>query len=579
MTGTAAGTGPAAGPGPDTGTGRETDAGPDTGTGPDTGAGPGGAPGASGRTAAAPRTGGRRHLAGTPALLRFALRRDRVLIPVWVAVNALMVLSMPGTLKSLYGTPAERASLLDQMAANTSLRALVGPVFGDSLGALTAWRVGVYAGALAAVTSLLVVVRHTRDEEESGRQELVSSAAVGRRAPLTAALLAAAVASAALALLVTAGLAGRGAAGAAAFGLGLAGVGLVFATAAAIAAQLTQSARAARGLTAAVLGAAFVLRAAGDAADDRSSVLTWLSPLGWLEYLRPFAAERWWVLLLFAGATAVQAAVAYRLAGRRDLGMGFLPTRPGPAEGRLGTAGALAWRLQRGALYGWSAAFLAAGIVFGRMTEGAAQAVGDNERTREIFQRMGGQSGLTDAFLAAMTGLLGLVAALYVVSSVLRLSGEESSGRAEPVLAGAVGRLRWAAGHLAVAFGGSALIMLLAGVGFAIGYGRQAGPVLGACLVQVTAVWVIGGIAVLLHGLLPRGAVAAWGVAGAALLIGWIGPALNAPRPVLDLSPFGHLPKLPGADVDWTTLGVLLGLAAVLVGAGLAALRRRDMAG
>ncbi|MYS45627.1 ABC transporter permease, partial [Streptomyces sp. SID5998] len=158
-------------------------------------------------------------------MLRFALRRDRVLIPVWVAVNALMVLSMPGTLKSLYGTPAERASLLDQMAANTSLRALVGPVFGDSLGALTAWRVGVYAGALAAVTSLLVVVRHTRDEEESGRQELVSSAAVGRRAPLTAALLAAAVAGAALALLVTAGLAGQGAAGAAAFGLGLAGVG------------------------------------------------------------------------------------------------------------------------------------------------------------------------------------------------------------------------------------------------------------------------------------------------------------------------------------------------------------------
>ena len=41
----------------------------------------------------------------------------------------------------------------------------------DSLGALTAWRVGVYAGVLAAVMSLLVVIRHTRDEEESGRQE------------------------------------------------------------------------------------------------------------------------------------------------------------------------------------------------------------------------------------------------------------------------------------------------------------------------------------------------------------------------------------------------------------------------
>jgi ABC-2 type transport system permease protein len=232
---------------------------------------------------------------------------------------------------------------------------MVGPVFDDSLGALTAWRVGVYAGALAAVMSLLVVLRHTRDEEESGRQELISSGMVGRRAPLTAALLAAAVANTALCVLIVAGLAGQGTAGALALGLGVAGAGMVFATAAAIGAQLTESARLARGLTAAVLGAAFVLRAAGDAASAAgSSALTWLSPLGWLENLRAFAAERWWVLLLFVAATALQALVAYALAGRRDIGMSFLPTRPGPAAGRLGTAGALAWRLQRGSVLGWS---------------------------------------------------------------------------------------------------------------------------------------------------------------------------------------------------------------------------------
>ncbi|MGW3461178.1 ABC transporter permease, partial [Streptomyces olivaceoviridis] len=150
-------------------------------------------------------------LVGTGTLLRFSLRRDRALLPAWIGVIALMVLSMPKSLDSLYGTEAQRASLLRQMSANSSLRALVGPVFGDSLGALTAWRVGVYAGALAAVMSLLVVVRHTRDEEETGRQELVSSGAVGRRAPLAAALLTAASANALLALLITAGLSAQGA--------------------------------------------------------------------------------------------------------------------------------------------------------------------------------------------------------------------------------------------------------------------------------------------------------------------------------------------------------------------------------
>ncbi|MFC8566139.1 ABC transporter permease [Streptomyces sp. NPDC057245] len=529
-------------------------------------------------TALGARSGGSRQLAGTGTLLRFALRRDRVLIPVWVAVNALMVLSMPGTIRGLYGTAAERAELMRQTETNASLRALVGPVFDDGLGALTAWRVGLYAGALAAVMSLLIVVRHTRDEEESGRQEVVASGMVGRRTPLTAALLAAAVANAALALLVAAGLAGQGAAGALALGLGVAGVGMLFATTAAIVAQLTESARLARGLTAAVLGGAFVLRAAGDAGtDDGASVLTWVSPLGWLENVRAFADERWWVLLLLAGAAVAQGALAYALAGRRDLGMSFLPTRPGPAAGRLRTAGALAWRLQRGSVAGWSTGFFLAGVVYGGMTEGAADLVGDNEQAHAVVERMGGQAGLTDAFVSAMVGMLGLVAALYVVASVLRLSGEETSGRAEPVLAGAVGRLRWAAGHLVIAFGGAALIMLLAGLGFAAGYGRDLGPILGACLVQLPAVWVIGGAAVLLHGLLPRAAVAAWAVAGAVLLLGWVGPALDVPQTVLDVSPYGHLPKLPGGEMSWAPVPVLVLIAGALVGAGLAGLRRRDL--
>ncbi|WDF40070.1 ABC transporter permease [Streptomyces sp. T12] len=527
-------------------------------------------------TLAVPRSG--RQLAGTGTLLRFALRRDRVMIPVWVGVNALMVLSMPNTLKNLYGTPAERADLIHQVATNASFRALIGPVFDTSIGALTAWRVGVYAGALAAVTSLLVVVRHTRDEEESGRQELVASGMVGRRASLTAALLAAGVANAVLALLVTAGLAARGAVGALALGLGLAAVGMVFATMAAIVAQLTESARLARGLTAGVLGAAFVLRAAGDSAtDDGSSALTWLSPLGWLENLRPYADERWWVLPLFAAAILLQGAVAYELAGRRDVGMSFLPTRPGPASGRLRTAGSLAWRLQRGSVYGWSIAFFVVGVVYGGLADGVTDLVGDNDNARKIFERMGGQSGLTDAFLASMVGMMGLIAALYVVGSVLRLHGEETSGRAEPVLANAVGRLRWAAGHLVIAFGGAVLIMLLTGLGFIVGYGKEAGPLLGACLVQLPAVWVIGGLAVLLYGVLPRAAMAAWGVAGAVLLIGWVGPALDAPQAVLDLSPFGHLPKLPGGSMEWGPVSVLLGLAVALVAAGLAGVRRRDM--
>ncbi|MFJ3904415.1 ABC transporter permease [Streptomyces sp. NPDC090025] len=502
------------------------------------------------------------------------------MLPVWALVTGGLVASGAGTLQGLYGTAAQRAELAAAMNANSSMRSLYGPVFDDSLGALVAWRFGTFAAVLAAVMSLLIVVRHTREEEETGRQELLSAGAVGRRAPLTAALLTALAANAAVALIVTVGLAGQGPAGALALGLAIGGTGMVFATLAAIVAQLTESARLAKGLTAGLLGVAFTLRAAGDAGTaSGDSVLTWLSPVGWAEHTRAFAGERWWLpLLLIPAAVLAQTAVAYGLTARRDVGMSFLPTRPGPAAGRLGSAGALAWRLQRGTLLGWSLGFLLAGLVFGGMVEGAADIVGDNEQARRIFERMGGQSALTGAFLATMTGLFGMIAALFAVGAVLRLHGEETSQRAEPLLAAPVGRLRWAAGHLAVAFGGPVLILLLGGAGLALAYGKESGPVLGAVLVQLPAVWTLAGLAVLLWGAVPRAAAGAWAVAGLCLAVGWVGPALDLPQAVLDLSPFGHLPKLPGQPMAWGPVLALTALAAVLTAAGLTGLRRRDLA-
>ncbi|MEU2670008.1 ABC transporter permease [Streptomyces sp. NPDC007164] len=520
-------------------------------------------------------------LAGTWRLLRLALRRDRIMMPVWVLVLGGSFASVAGSFTSIYGTAGQRAELAASMNGNSSLRAMYGPVFGDSVGGLVSWRMAAFGAVLAAVMSLIVVVRHTREEEETGRQEMLSSAMVGRRAPLTAALLAAVIANAALALVIAAGLAGSGAggAGAVALALGVAGTGVLFACTAAIAAQFTESARLAKGVTAAVIGAAFVLKAAGDSAsDDGSSVLTWLSPVGWAENVRAYADERWWVLLVFAAAVAVQALLAYGLAGRRDVGMSFLATRPGPAQGRISTAFGLALRLQRGALTGWTLSFVVVGVAFGGLTGGAADLVGDNAKTREIFERMGGQAGLTDAFLAAMVSVLGMVAALYIVASVLRLHGEETAGRAEPVLAGGVGRSGWAAGHLVIAFGGAALLMAVGGLGLAVGYGHELPAVLGASLVQLPAIWLLGGVTVLLYGVFPKAAVASWGVAGICLALGWLGPAVDMPQVVMDVSPFTHLPKLPGGTgMEWGPVLALTAVAVVLVGAGVGALRRRDV--
>ncbi|MCM2577751.1 ABC transporter permease [Streptomyces meridianus] len=529
-------------------------------------------------------------LAGTLPLARLALRRDRLMVPAWVLGLGLMTVGGASSIAALYDTPASRIGLARSMAGNGSLRALYGPVFDASTtGGLTAWRFGVFGAALAGLMGILLVVRHTRDEEEAGRLELVGAAAVGRRAPLTAALLTASGAGIALGLLVAVGLCAQGEGVAGSFALGLAFTlsTVVFASLAGVTAQLAETGRAARSLAGTVLGLAFLLRAAGDSAQDGGpSWLVWASPLGWTEQLRPFADERWWVVPLLLGAASALTAVAHALVARRDLDAGLLASRPGPATAsrRLSGPFGLAWRLQRGSLYGWAAGFAVAGLAFGSLADGVADLIRDNARLADVFRRIGGAQQLTDTYLASMVSLLAMLASVYTVQSVLRLHGEETSGRAEPVLAGAVSRLRWAASHLVPAGLGGLALLLVAGLSLGLGHGAtggdlpgQASRMTGAALVLAPAVWFTGATAFVLHGVVPRAAGAAWGLLGFFLLVGLYGPVLDLPRPVLDLSPFSHLPKVPAEDPTALPLIVLGLLAAALTAVGAAGLRRRDL--
>ncbi len=461
-------------------------------------------------------------------------------------------------------------------------------MFGTSAGSLVAWKVTVFAAAAAGLMGIFTVVRHTRDDEEQGRLELVGAAVVGRQAPLAAALAVAFGAGLVLILLIAAVLAvlGYPLAGSLALGAAVGLSGCVFAAVAAVCAQLTASARTARGMAVAVLGVAFLLRAVGDSASG-ASWLRWASPLGWAEQMQVFAAPRWSVGVLFLVAAAALAGCAALLAAQRDLGAGLLPARPGrpAAPAWLRSPLTLAWRLQRGALLGWAAGFALAGAVFGSAAQGIGPMLNTSAQARQIFIRLGGHSGLVDAYLAAVIGMMGVAAAAYAIAAVLRLHSEESERRAEPVLATPAGRVRWASSHVLVAAAGSAGLLLVGGVAMALGDGLTSGGLgtqvprlAGAGLAQIPAAWAMAGIAVALFGLMPRAAVAgAWTALGVAALITLIGPAIRLAQGVLDVSPFAHIPKLPGAPVTVAPLAWLAGVAVVLAVAGLAGFRRRDL--
>jgi ABC-2 type transport system permease protein len=96
-------------------------------------------------------------------------------------------------------------------------------------------------------------------------------------------------------------------------------------------------------------------------------------------------------------------------------------------------------------------------------------------------------------------------------------------------------------------------------------------------LVQLPAVWVLAGLAMLLIGVLPKAAAAAWAGIAVVLLLMLAGPLLEFDQWVLDLSPFTHIPRLPAASLTAVPLMNLTLIAAALGGAGLLALRRRDV--
>lgn len=530
-------------------------------------------------------------MAGVPDLTKLITRRERIRLPIWCYATLASIGGTAYSFKSLYATPESRQQFADGIGRSPSLAVLYGRPFDlSTIGGLTTWRMATFGSVLLAIMSIVTVNRHTRAEEEAGRFELVGAGAVGRHAPLIAVLRVVLGTQFALGTLVGVVLAllGQGAEGSFLLGFSLTASGWVFAAVAAVAVQLTDFGRSAGGIAFTALGAAYLLRAIGDGSGANGPTwLTWLSPLGWSELTQPFAAERWWVLILGLAVTAGLIALAFRIAALRDLGSGVFPARPGPASGsrRLRSAGALGWRMQRGNLLGWGIGVLLSGVVLGSIADSIGELLGSSERVLQLFQRMGGQAQIVNAYLAACMNIIGLVVACYAIQTTVRLRTEETNGRVEPLLATSVGRLRWAASHLVYPVLGSAMLLALAGFGVGLAHGArsgdlgtQLGSLVWAGLIQVPAVWVLVGLTVAAYGYAPgASAYVGWVAVGICILLQELGPILKLSHWITDISPFGQVPRAPGVPVAAEPLLIMAATGAALLVLGLAGLRRRDL--
>lgn len=523
------------------------------------------------------------------AVARLALSQTwRGALAVAVA-NVLVTVTAVVGYVAAYPDPTDRRTLAGSIGSNPGLAALFGePVDLESVAGFTEWRVVLVLAVLGAVWALLATSRALRGEEESGRTEALLAGPLTRTGAAQASI-AGLLASLALLLTVTTvgsvagSAADLGADRAALLALTIVGTPAAMLGVAAVTSQLAGTRRRAAGMAAAVLAVSYLVRVVADSTADLRW-LRWWTPLGWLELAHPLTGPRILPILLPYLLALVLIVAAIGLVRVRDTGVGLLSSaggRPARAAGLSHPVG-LAARLALGPALAWALGLGLFGALIGLVARTAAEAMADS-RGDEVLGGLGIEDAGTRGYVGVSFVLVTLALATAAAGQVASTRDEEATARLDNLLVRPVGRVGWLAGRLMVALAVVALGATSATFGTwaagSVGGLEVSGrDLVAAGLNTLPAAVLVLGMGTLLHGVVPRAAVAVtYGVVAASFLLEIVGAAVALPSWLLNLSVLHHVSPAPAVTPDWQSAAVLVVLGVVLALAGGAALRRRDI--
>ena len=423
----------------------------------------------------------------TGKLLKLYLKDNRVLTLLLILLPLLFAYAAAASNMALLQTPDQLNAYISENQGN----ALLGFIAANTIAGATIWRIRLSTVIITSIFSIILVVNNTRKDEERGRLELLRAGAVGPKAPLTAVLIKVFSANLLGGLAMALGFmaAGFPVAGSFTAGMATALSGCAFTALAAIAAQVAPNPRLAQGFSFGAMAFFTVWQVIANATGNEG-LLLW-TPFGWSAYARPYAGENYWLFAFAVPVIALLTVIAYILLDRRDLGGSYLPERRGRVMARQGFNNplALAWRLQRGMLFVWMAAYALMGLVIASLAPNINKMLEGTAFLPELSAIMGGAGS---AFLAILAYILTQVLTAYAIMAILRMLEEETLTRAELVLSSAGSRIRYAGGHLLIAFAGSAAALAL----FGIFSGDPA-----STIARLPAVWLVASVTVFLMGL------------------------------------------------------------------------------
>lgn len=514
------------------------------------------------------------------------MRRDRITVPIWLAVLVVTSYVQVTATIDLYGVTSTRVAAADMINASPGLVAIYGPILHtESMGEFAMTKMTVMYSILVSAMMLVIIRRHTRLDEEAGRSELVGGTLVRPATMLSATLVHGCAVSVLLGVLVAAANTAGGLplVGSLAFGGVWAGTGLIAVGVTVIACQLSSSARTCAAIGSAVLGMLFVIRAVGDTSNTRwLTWLKWLSPYGWNTQVAAYGDTRWGVLALYPLVAAALVLTALVMRTRRDLGSGVIQPGPGPAVGSRSLADVfgLDLRLHRSMIIGWSVAVAATGWVFGVVT-GGMDSFGNSE-IDDMLARLGGAGNLTDMMFTAMVVIMALAATSFGVTTIGHMATSEREGRTELLLTSGTSRNRTLASTVVIAFLGSTWLLLVTGIGLSLGVGARSShsfwKLVVSSLAPAPAVWVVLALALGCVAIRASWSVAGWGMLLFFATLGQIGEFIDLPQTLLDVSPYTHVSKMPQEPFESMPAMALTVIAALIIVVSWAIYRRRDLA-
>jgi ABC-2 type transport system permease protein len=535
----------------------------------------------------------RRGAPGDAVVVAYAGRRALRSAVVWGYVFGVTVASSAYTYDRIYRTPAERERLAATFGANHAAAALFGPAPKlATVAGFTAFKVSMTLSVVGAVWGLLTGTRLLRGDEDAGRWELLVSGATTRGRAVASVVCGLGVAAAALWAItaVIAAVVGRlhavrfSVAASLYLALALVASAVMFLAVGAVASQLAPTRRRAAGVAAAALGVSYGLRMVGDAGVG-AHWLVWVSPLGWVEELRPLTDPRPLALVPVAVFTGALVLLAVALAARRDLGASTFAarTRRTPHLRLLTGPGALTLRLTGPSVLSWVVGTSLAGLLMGVVAKAAGSTI-TGSSVEQVFTRLGSPGTGAATFLGVGFTILGMVLAFEAGAQVAAARGEEAEGRLSHLLVAAVTRRRWLAARLGTATLAVVASGLAAGLLIRAGTAAQGGgPSLPALLAAgvnaaAPAVFLVG-VGALGLGVRPRVAVAGlYVVLGWSALVELVGGFLATNRWLLDTSLFHQVAAAPAVAPVWRTDAVLCALGLLGMVAGAASFARRDLA-